>query len=340
EVLLRELLQRAERLHPRHPGGGLPGGRRGRADRRQHERHGRARARPGDRHPEEPRLPTPPDPARAARRVDAPGGPRRTARRGRGVRALHGARGGGEDGRRRALPRPPRELPHVAPGRGRGARGRARRRVRRRPRAGVERGAAQRRGGAPPPLLSMPIPLSYNVRNLLVRRWTTAFTAGGIALVVAATMLLAALVGGLRQMLVATGEPDNLVVLRKGATSDGSSQVPREAAAALRALRGVAHDARGEPLASRELVNQPFGRRIWTVVGVFDAGGTAFDSEIWADVNDVQDDTRRNGFSGLRLRVEPGADRTALIRRIEGDGRFTLEAKPERTYYEEQAESA
>ena len=49
----------------------------------------------------------------------------------------------------------------------------------------------------------MPIPLSYNVRNLLVRRWTTAFTAGGIALVVAATMLLSALVGGLKQMLVA-----------------------------------------------------------------------------------------------------------------------------------------
>ena len=106
----------------------------------------------------------------------------------------------------------------------------------------------------------MAVPLAYNVRNLAVRRWTTAFTMGGIALVVAATMLLAALVGGLRQMLVATGEPDNLVVLRKGATSDGSSQVPREAAAALRALRGVAHDARGEPLASRELVNQPFGR--------------------------------------------------------------------------------
>ena len=71
----------------------------------------------------------------------------------------------------------------------------------------------------------MPIPLAYNVRNLVVRRWTTLFTLGGVALVVAATMLLAALVGGLQQMLVATGEADNLVVLRKGATSDGSSQM-------------------------------------------------------------------------------------------------------------------
>jgi putative ABC transport system permease protein len=249
----------------------------------------------------------------------------------------------------------------------------------------------------------MAVPLAYNVRNLLVRRWTTVFTMGGIALVVAATMLLAALIGGLQQMLASTGEPDNLVVLRKGATSDGSSQVTRDAALALRALSGVARDPAGEPLASRELVNQPFvrtrsggrenvlvrgvepiafqvhrsvrivagrnfrpnlgevvigrgamsryapggvgtdlafGRRRWTVVGVFDAGGTAFDSEIWADVNDVQDDTRRDGFSGLRLRVEPGADQDALVRRIEADGRFTLEAKPEVAYYREQAETA
>src|SRR5581483_6587214 len=104
----------------------------------------------------------------------------------------------------------------------------------------------------------MAIPIAYNVRNLIVRRGTTLFTMGGIALVVAATMLLAALVGGLQQMLVATGEADNLVVLRKGATSDGSSQVTRDAAQALRALSGVARDPTGHPLASRELVNQPF----------------------------------------------------------------------------------
>lgn len=249
----------------------------------------------------------------------------------------------------------------------------------------------------------MTIPLAYNLRNLLARKWTTAFTMGGVALVVAATVLLAALVGGLQQMLVSTGEPDNLVVLRKGATSDGSSQVPREAAAALRTLTGVAAGRDGEPLASRELVNQPFvrtlagtrenvlvrgvepasfavhrsvrlvegrlfrpqmgevvvgrgalaryapggvgstiefGRRRWTVVGVFDSGGTSFDSEIWADVSDVQDDTRRQGYSGVRLRVAPGADPRAVVRRIESDGRYTLAAKPEVAYYREQAESA
>ena len=104
----------------------------------------------------------------------------------------------------------------------------------------------------------MAIPLSYNVRNLVVRRWTSAFSAGGIALVVAATMLLAALVGGLQRTLVATGEPDNWIVLRKGSTNDGSSTVPRDAAQALRTLPGIARGADGLPLASAELVNQPF----------------------------------------------------------------------------------
>jgi ABC-type lipoprotein release transport system permease subunit len=247
------------------------------------------------------------------------------------------------------------------------------------------------------------IPLAYNVRNLLVRRWTSAFSAGGIALVVAATVLLAALVGGLQRMLVATGEPDNLIVLRKGANSDGASQIPRDAARALRAMTGVARGPAGEILASPELVNQPFivtrdggrenvlvrgvepvafqvhrsvrltsgrpfqpklgevvigagvaaryagarlgseiqfGRRRWRVVGIFDSGGTAFDSEIWADVTDVQDDTRRDGYSGVRLRVAPGSDVQALVRRIEADGRFTLEARPEVAYYREQAETA
>jgi ABC-type lipoprotein release transport system permease subunit len=248
----------------------------------------------------------------------------------------------------------------------------------------------------------MAVPLSYNVRNLFVRRWTSAFTAGGIALVVAATMLLAALVGGLQQMLTAAGEPDNLVVMRKGATNDGTSQVPREAAQAVRSLAGIAVGPDGQPLASPEIVNQPFmrtvdggrenvlvrgvepvaflvhrnvrlvegrsfrpklgevvlgsgtarrydkqigseielGRRRWMVVGIFDAGGTAFDSEIWADVSDVQDDTRREGYSGVRITVAPGTDMRALVRRIESDGRFTLEAKPETTYYAEQAETA
>jgi putative ABC transport system permease protein len=248
----------------------------------------------------------------------------------------------------------------------------------------------------------MAIPLAYPVRSLLVRKWTSAFTAGGVALVVTATLLLLSLVGGLRRMLASSGEQNNVVVLRKGSTNDGVSQVPRDAALALRTMPGVARSADGEPLASPELVNQPFmvtngggreivlirgvepvaldvhravklvqgrlfqphvgevvvgvgvrgryvgaelgghiefGRRRWTVVGVFDSGGKAFDSEIWADVTDVQDDTRRSGYSGVRLTIDPSTDFATLKRRIEDDGRFALEAKPETDYYREQADT-
>jgi ABC-type antimicrobial peptide transport system permease subunit len=45
-------------------------------------------------------------------------------------------------------------------------------------------------------------------------------------------------------------------------------------------------------------------------------------------------------FSGVRLKVAPGADRDALIRRIEADPRWTLGAKTETEYYAKQAESA
>src|SRR5258705_8412456 len=120
----------------------------------------------------------------------------------------------------------------------------------------------------------MAIPLAYPVRSLLVRKWTSIFTAGGVALVVTATILLLSLVGGLRRMLASSGEPDNLVVLRKGSTNDGVSQVPRDAAMALRTMSGVARGADGEPLASPELVNQPFmvthsgGREIVLIRGV------------------------------------------------------------------------
>src|SRR5262249_31733207 len=62
--------------------------------------------------------------------------------------------------------------------------------------------------------------------------------------------------------------------------------------------------------------------------------------ELWAAVAGVQDATRRDGSSGVRLRFAPGADRAALVRHIESDARFTLQAKPEVTYYQEQADTA
>ncbi len=85
----------------------------------------------------------------------------------------------------------------------------------------------------------------------------------------------------------------------------------------------------------------PFGRRRWRVVGIMEAAGSSFESEVWVDARELANDANRPfPYSGVRLRVAPGADVGALIHRLEDDPRFTLEAKRETDYYAEQAKSS
>ena len=74
------------------------------------------------------------------------------------------------------------------------------------------------------------IPLSYNYRNLWSRKVTTLMTLSGIALVVFVFTADLMLVYGLQKTMVATGSKDNLVVIRKAATSDILSLVGRDSA--------------------------------------------------------------------------------------------------------------
>jgi putative ABC transport system permease protein len=106
----------------------------------------------------------------------------------------------------------------------------------------------------------VPLPLRYPLGNLAARRMRTALTVSVIALVVVATTLFGSLISSLQRTLVSTGDPRNLIVLRKGSTNDGSSILPLEAYQAVRFFDGVARDAAGEPLVSPELVVQPFFR--------------------------------------------------------------------------------
>jgi putative ABC transport system permease protein len=101
----------------------------------------------------------------------------------------------------------------------------------------------------------MAIPISYNLRNLVVRKTTTIMTALGIALSVAILIASLALVNGLRTVFRNTANPLQLLVLRKGGNSELGSIVSTEAFATLRSQAGIAVDQRGEPLASPELVN-------------------------------------------------------------------------------------
>jgi putative ABC transport system permease protein len=103
------------------------------------------------------------------------------------------------------------------------------------------------------------LPLRYPLRSLWVRRSRALLTVGVIGLVVLATSLLAGLVSSLQASLESAGSDRNLIVLRKGATSDGASALPLEAYQALRFFEGVAKGPDGEPLVSPELVVQPFG---------------------------------------------------------------------------------
>jgi len=247
----------------------------------------------------------------------------------------------------------------------------------------------------------MAIPIKYNIRSLLVRRVSTAMTAGGIALVVAVFVIVMAMVAGLGSAISDTGEPDNMVVVRKGSTTETSSAVQLDQFDALKFLPQIKRDAAGNPLASPELpvqvlMQKPrgssdnvvvrgvlpvalqvhqnvhiiegrmfnaalnevivgkalvgryantkvgstmhFGRGNWKVVGIFDAGGSSFESEVWADIHNIQDDTQRGAYYACaRLKMLPGTDVEAFIHKIADDPRINLQAQTETDYYKDQS---
>lgn len=246
-----------------------------------------------------------------------------------------------------------------------------------------------------------PLPLSYIARNLWVRRVTTALTAGGMALVVYVFATVLMMSEGIKATLVATGQPDNVMVLRKGAGAEINSGVSRDQAAIVESLAGIATDGQGRRIVSKEPVvlnNLPkrgsgkpsnvtvrgtsdlglalrpqvrivegrmfrpgsseivtgsaiargfsgaalgetlrFAGRDWTVVGVFDAGRTGFDSEIWGDADQMMQAFRRNAYSSVIFKLADASLFERAKASLEGDPRLSLDAKPEQQFYEEQS---
>ena len=245
------------------------------------------------------------------------------------------------------------------------------------------------------------LPWSYIARNLWVRRVTTFLTAAGLALVVYVFATVLMMSEGIRTTLVATGNADNLLALRKGAGAEINSGVSREQAAILSSLPGIATTADGRVMASFEpvvlnnllkrasgkpsnvtvrgttelgLALRPqvklvagrmfrpgsseliagsataagfagaglgetvrFAGRDWTVVGVFDAGKSGFDSELWGDAEQMMQAFRRLQFSSVVLRLADASQGPDFIQRALADPRLTLDLKPERQFYEEQS---
>jgi putative ABC transport system permease protein len=83
-----------------------------------------------------------------------------------------------------------------------------------------------------------------------------------------------------------------------------------------------------------------FGKGSWKVVGVFDAGGMAYESEIWGDVNQMTSDFDRQGvYSSAYLRATDPVAAEALKHRVSDDQRLKLDSMLEPEYYATQTKS-
>ena len=251
----------------------------------------------------------------------------------------------------------------------------------------------------------MLIPITYNVRNLLVRKTTTIMTALGVALTVAVMLGVGTLVEGLRTSLVAGGDPLHLIVMRQGSTAELVSIVSKEDFDVIKFIPGIA-ELDGEPMASHEVISVVhlalrgdatneanisvrglsemgiklrhdvelfegrwftpgkremvvgsgvhgkragtnvgdkifYGRGDWEVVGVFSAGQSSFNSEIWVDANLASTDLGRgSSLSSVLVRAKDGAAAAALQNLVADDQRLGLEAERESEYYAKQMVSA
>jgi putative ABC transport system permease protein len=250
----------------------------------------------------------------------------------------------------------------------------------------------------------MAIPISYNIRNLKLRKGLTIMTALGIALTVTTAIFLMALSSGLKRAFVSSGNSLNVLVLRKGSESELTGGFDATLFPVLKTLPGIAKDCHGEPMVSgewnvvivlprkngtgevnvtvrgmmpdglelrpsakliagrwfqpgqREVVvsksirerfahanigdTMQFGKGDWKVVGVFDAGGSAYESEVWGDVNQMASDfDRQGGFSSAYLRATDPISADALKNRVSDDQRLKLEGMLETDYYAKQTRS-
>lgn len=98
------------------------------------------------------------------------------------------------------------------------------------------------------------LPLTYNVRNVFVRWRSTLATLFGVAMLVLVYVCLQSLAAGLEKASRDTGDPRNLVILRKGSTAESSSQITREQFQRLKYSPEIARDPEGQPLISADVL--------------------------------------------------------------------------------------
>jgi ABC-type lipoprotein release transport system permease subunit len=140
-----------------------------------------------------------------------------------------------------------------------------------------------------------------------------------------------------------SGKPSNVII--RGVSPRGLVLRPQVKLTAGRMFRpGASEVIAGASIARRfsgagigETLR--FGQREWTVVGLFDAGNSGFDSEIWGDADQLMPAFRRNAYSAMVLRLADTALFDGFKKDIEGDPRLTLDAKREQTFYSDQSKA-
>ena len=82
-----------------------------------------------------------------------------------------------------------------------------------------------------------------------------------------------------------------------------------------------------------------FGQTDWAIVGMFDAGGSVSESELWTDVRVLQDAYRRgNSFQSVRVRLQSEDSLETLEAALDADPRLSMDIMTEKEYYSGQAE--
>lgn len=249
------------------------------------------------------------------------------------------------------------------------------------------------------------VPLKYNIRSLRARKVGSLMTVIGVAMVVWACIFAFGLSSGLDKTLEIAADPLDVIVIRKGATSESTSGVEEKLTRDIRAMSGILTDDQGNPLAAAELVEFAYLPRIgsttkvnvairgvvpismklragmhivtgrdfkpgvreaivsramarrfqnlnlgdtfnfrnadFKVVGIFEAGGGAVESEIWTDLPVLAQIVKRDGaYSSMQFRAASSDDQQRLINRIKADEQINLKAVTEPEYYAEQAQTS
>ncbi len=248
----------------------------------------------------------------------------------------------------------------------------------------------------------MAIPLIYNVRSVRARWTSTIVAVLGIAGTVGVFVAMLSLARGFKATLVASGSPDNALVMRAGSSSEMMGGITLDSIKVIQDAPGIARGSNGPlitqdvvgvmpiPLIStgtdanvqirgvspnvleiRKFVKIAQGRMFnpgmseivvgknasktysgltvgnkidmagghWEVVGVFDAGGSAFDSEIWTDSRVLNDILKRpsNIFQSATVHLDSPSSFQALKDSLTSDPRLNVDVTREIDYYAKQS---